>query len=345
MTDTILALLAAAGIAWALAYHRANGLAWSIALAAGAAFLTYFTGTPLSALTAIWIAIGVFAAISIVKPLRRALVSGPIFGLYKRILPQISQTEQEALDAGSIWWDADLFTGKPDWKKLLAYPEARLSAEEKAFLEGPVEELCGMLHEWDITHERMDLPPEVWKFIRDKGFLGIIIPKSYGGLGFSAFAHSEIVTKISTRSGNAAVTVMVPNSLGPAELLIHYGTDDQKAYYLPRLAKGLEIPCFALTNPEAGSDAGAIPDFGIVCKGMHEGREVLGLRLTWEKRYITLGPVATILGLAFKLFDPDKLLGGKEDIGITLALIPTTHKGVNIGRKLATRLDIVLRPK
>jgi acyl-CoA dehydrogenase len=330
---TILTILAALGVAGALAYHRANGLAWSIALAAGAAWLTWATGTSLAALTVIWIAIGLFAALSVVKPLRRALVSRPIFGIYKRILPQISQTEQEALDAGSIWWDADLFTGKPDWKKLLGYAEARLSAEEKAFLDGPVEELCGMLQEWDITHQRMDLPPEVWKFIREKGFLGIIIPKSYGGLGFSAFAHSEIVTKISTRSGNAAVTVMVPNSLGPAELLIHYGTEEQKNHYLPRLAKGLEIPCFALTNPEAGSDAGAIPDFGIVCKGMHEGREVLGLRLTWEKRYITLGPVATILGLAFKLFDPDKLLGGREELGITLALIPTTHKGVNIGRR------------
>ncbi len=330
---TVITILAALGVAGALAYHRANGLAWSIALAAGAAWLTWATGTSLATLTVIWIALGVFAALSVVKPLRRALVSRPIFGIYKRILPQISQTEQEALDAGSIWWDADLFSGKPDWKKLLGYAEARLSAEEKAFLDGPVEELCGMLHEWDITHERMDLPPEVWKFIREKGFLGIIIPKSYGGLGFSAFAHSEIVTKISTRSGNAAVTVMVPNSLGPAELLIHYGTEEQKNHYLPRLAKGLEIPCFALTNPEAGSDAGAIPDFGIVCKGMHEGREVLGLRLTWEKRYITLGPVASILGLAFKLFDPDKLLGGKEELGITLALIPTSHKGVNIGRR------------
>ncbi|HEX4779276.1 MAG TPA: acyl-CoA dehydrogenase, partial [Usitatibacter sp.] len=288
---------------------------------------------PLAVITALWVVVGIFAVLSIVKPVRRAAVTGPIFGLYKKILPQISQTEQEALDAGSIWWDADLFTGKPDWNKMLAYPEARLSAEEQAFLEGPVEELCGMLDEWDITHNRMDLPPEVWKFIREKGFLGIIIPKSFGGLGFSAFAHSEIVTKISTRSGTCAVTVMVPNSLGPAELLIHYGTDDQKAHYLPRLAKGLEIPCFALTNPEAGSDAGAIPDFGIVCKDMHEGREVVGVRLTWEKRYITLGPVATILGLAFKLFDPEKLLGGKEDLGITLALIPTTHKGVNIGRR------------
>jgi len=321
------------GAAWFLAYHRANGLAWSFWLAAGVAALHVSAVMHPAAVVVLWAIVALFALFTIVIPVRRAVATGPIFGLYKKVLPQISQTEQEALDAGSIWWDADLFTGNPDWKKLLAYPQATLSPEEQAFLAGPVEELCGMLDEWDITHNRMDLPPEVWKFIREKGFLGIIIPKSYGGLGFSAYAHSEIVTKISTRSGTAAVTVMVPNSLGPAELLIHYGTEEQKNHYLPRLAKGLEIPCFALTNPEAGSDAGAIPDFGIVCKGMHEGREVLGIRLTWEKRYITLGPVATILGLAFKLFDPQKLIGDKEECGVTLALIPTSHKGVNIGRR------------
>jgi acyl-CoA dehydrogenase len=331
MTIALTVLICVAAV-WTLAYHRANALAWTLAFAVGAAVLTYFTGTTALSIAA-WIAVALFGAFSIVKPLRRAVVTGPIFGIYKKILPQVSQTEQEALDAGSIWWDADLFSGKPEWKKLLGYPQATLSAEERVFIDGPVEELCGMLDEWDITHNRMDLPPEVWKFIRERGFLGIIIPKSYGGLGFSAYAHSEIVTKISTRSGTAAVTVMVPNSLGPAELLIHYGTDEQKNHYLPRLAKGLEIPCFALTNPDAGSDAGAIPDFGIVCNGMFEGREVLGVRMTWEKRYITLGPVATILGVAFKLYDPDQLLGSEEDIGITLALIPTSHKGVNIGRR------------
>jgi len=332
MTIT-LSILAAVAVVWIFAYHRANGAAWTGILIAGAGLLEWRAQVPVPLMTAIWVAIAIFGLFSIVKPVRRAVVTGPIFGLYKKILPQVSQTEQEALDAGSIWWDADLFTGKPDWEKLLGYPQAKLSAEEQAFIDGPVDELCGMLNEWETVSQRMDLAPEVWKFIRDKGFLGIIIPKSYGGLGFSAYAHSEIVTKISTRSGTAAVSVMVPNSLGPAELLIHYGTDEQKNHYLPRLAKGLEIPCFALTNPEAGSDAGAIPDFGIVCKGMHEGREVLGVRLTWDKRYITLGPVATILGLAFKLFDPDKLLGSREDIGITLALIPTSHKGVNIGRR------------
>jgi acyl-CoA dehydrogenase len=289
--------------------------------------------TMLTIIPSILAVIAVFALLLGVRPIRRNLVTAPLFGVFKRVLPQMSQTEREALDAGSIWWDADLFSGKPDWKKMLAYPVPKLTAEEQAFVDGPVEKLCGMLDEWDINHERMDLSPEAWKFIRDNGFLGIIIPKSFGGLGFSAFAHSEIVTKISTRSGAAAVTVMVPNSLGPAELLIHYGTDEQKNYYLPRLAKGQEIPCFALTNPNAGSDAASIPDFGIVCKGMHEGREVVGIRLTWEKRYITLAPVATLLGLAFKLFDPDKLLGGGEDIGITLALVPTAHTGVNVGRR------------
>ena len=332
MIPTIVSIVAVIAVVWALTYHRANGLAWTIALAIGVGALVYGNVVPPVVATALWIAVAVFGVVSVVKPVRR-IVSRMIFGIYKKMLPQISQTEQEALDAGSIWWDADLFTGKPDWNKMLAYPVPKLTAEELAFVDGPVTELCGMLDDWDIHQERMDLPPEVWKFIREKGFLGIIIPKSYGGLGFSAFAHSEIVTKISTRSGAAAVTVMVPNSLGPAELLIHYGTEEQKNYYLPRLAKGLEIPCFALTNPDAGSDAGAIPDFGTVCKGMHEGKEVLGIRLTWDKRYITLAPVSTILGLAFKLFDPDRLIGDKEECGITLALVPSNHKGVNIGRR------------
>ena len=333
MLTIILSVLAVLAIAWALAYHRANALAWSVALAAGAACLALFTPAPAWLVAAAFIAVALFAAFSVVKPLRRAAVSGPLFGVFKKVLPAMSDTEREALEAGSVWWDADLFSGNPDWKKLLAYPAPKLTAEEQAFMDGPVEELCGMLEEWDINHERMDLPPAVWKYMRDKGFLGIIIPKSQGGLGFSAFAHSEIVTKIATRSGAAAVTVMVPNSLGPAELLMHYGTEAQKNHFLPRLAKGQEIPCFALTNPDAGSDAASIPDLGIVCRGPHEGREVLGIRLTWEKRYITLAPVATILGLAFQLHDPDGLLGTEEDLGITLALIPTSHPGVNVGRR------------
>ncbi len=283
----------------------------------------------------IFLTLAVIIGIVLFVPfLRRLIVSNQVLKIFRKMLPQISQTEQEALDAGTVWWDGDLFSGKPDWNKLLAYPKPQLSAEEKAFLDGPVDQLCGMLDEWKITQELQDLPPEVWQFIKDNGFFGLIIPKEYGGYGFSALAHSQVVMKIGSRSGTAAVTVMVPNSLGPAELLLHYGTEEQKNYYLPRLAKGQEVPCFALTSPDAGSDAGSIPDFGIVCRGEYDGKQdVLGMRVTWEKRYITLGPVSTILGLAFKLYDPDRLLGGAEDLGITLALIPSNTPGVNIGRR------------
>jgi acyl-CoA dehydrogenase len=272
-------------------------------------------------------------ALVFVAPLRRAVVSNPLLALYRRILPDMSQTEREAIDAGTVWWDGDLFSGRPDWDKLLAFPAPVLTAEEQSFVDGPCEELCAMCDDWEITHERQDLPPRAWQFMKDKGFLGMIIPKKYGGLEFSALAHSAVVMKLATRSNAAAVSVMVPNSLGPAELLLHYGTEEQKNYYLPRLARGLEIPCFALTSPEAGSDAAAIPDFGVVCRGMHQGREVLGMRVTWDKRYITLGPVATLLGLAFRLYDPERLLGGEEDLGITCALVPTSHPGVEIGRR------------
>src|SRR5882757_327617 len=245
----------------------------------------------------------------------------------------MSATEREALDAGTVWWDGELFTGGPDWHKLMSAKAPALTAEEQAFLDGPCEELCAMLDDWDITHVRADLPPEVWKFIKAKGFLGMIVPRRYGGLEFSAYAHSCVLIKIASRSGLASSTIAVPNSLGPAELLLHYGTDAQKDHYLPRLAKGLEIPCFALTSPHAGSDAAAMPDTGIVCIGEYQGKQMLGLRVTWDKRYITLGPVATILGLAFRALDPDHLLGEKEDLGITCALIPTHHPGVNIGRR------------
>ncbi|HEX8874657.1 MAG TPA: acyl-CoA dehydrogenase [Nitrosospira sp.] len=276
----------------------------------------------------------ILGVVFLVPPVRRAVVSNRLLKIFRRILPQVSQTEQEALDAGTVWWEGDLFSGRPNWNKLLAYPTPKLTAEEKAFLAGPVEQLCAMLDEWHITRELHDLPPHVWQFIKDNGFFGMIIPKQYGGHGFSALAHSEVVMKIGSRSGTAAVSVMVPNSLGPAELLLQYGTQEQKNHYLPRLAKGLEVPCFALTGPEAGSDAGSIPDSGVVCYGEFNGDpQVLGMRITWEKRYITLGPVATLLGLAFRLHDPDGLLGSKEDLGITLALIPTDTPGINIGRR------------
>jgi acyl-CoA dehydrogenase len=275
----------------------------------------------------------VIAAVLNVPWLRRKLLTDRILAVYRRILPDMSQTEKEAIDAGTVWWDADLFSGKPDWAKLLAVPEPRLTADEQAFLDGPVEELCGMCDEWEITHEHQDLPPRAWQYVKDKGFLGMIIPKQYGGLGFSALGHSAVVHKLGTRSSTAAISVMVPNSLGPGELLLHYGTEEQKNHYLPRLAKGLEIPCFALTSPEAGSDAASIPDYGIVCRGVWQGKEVLGMRVTWDKRYITLGPIATLLGLAFRLYDPDHLLGQAVDLGITCALVPTNTPGVNIGRR------------
>jgi len=261
-------------------------------------------------------------------------ISEPLLKIFRRVTPRMSQTEREALDAGSVWWDGELFSGRPKWKKLRQLPAPQLSAEEQAFLDGPVEELCALLDDWEITAERRDLPPEAWDYIKKNGFFSLIIPKSYGGLDYSALAHSAIVMKIATRSITAAVTVMVPNSLGPAKLLLEYGTEEQKNHYLPRLAAGEEIPCFALTSPHAGSDAGAIPDYGIVCRQDFNGeKDVLGMRLTWEKRYITLGPVATLLGLAFKLYDPDHLLGEETELGITLALIPTDTEGVNIGRR------------
>ncbi|GMQ95278.1 MAG: acyl-CoA dehydrogenase FadE [Patescibacteria group bacterium] len=270
------------------------------------------------------------------KPLakvRQKLISAPLLRIFRKLLPPISQTEQEALDAGTVWWETDLFRGRPDWKKLHDIPNKELTEEEKDFLDGPVEKLCGMLNSWEIE-KRKDLPQAIWDFIRQNGFFGMVIPKEYGGLDFSARAHSEVVTKIAAKSVSAAITVMVPNSLGPAELLLHYGTESQKKYYLPRLANGRETPCFALTAPEAGSDAASIPDRGIVCNGVFEGKEdVLGIRLNWEKRYITLGPVATILGLAFKLYDPEHLLGEKEGLGITCALIPTDTPGIEIGRR------------
>ena len=332
--NTLLIVLAVLAAFWIFAYHRLPALVWTIAIAIGLVTLRVAGSLSQTTFTVLWVVFIIGALLLNPTPLRRALLSAPLLALFRKILPHVSQTEQEALDAGTVWWDGDLFSGKPDWNKLLAYPKPTLSAEEKAFLDGPVEELCAMLNDWQITHELYDLPPHVWQYIKDQGFLGMIIPKNFGGKGFSALAHSEVIMKLTTRSGSAAVSVMVPNSLGPAELLLHYGTDAQKNHYLPRLAKGIEMPCFALTSPEAGSDAGGIPDFGIVCRGEWEGKtDVLGIRLTWEKRYITLGPIATLLGLAFRLYDPDHILGNHDDVGITLALIPTKTPGVHIGRR------------
>ena len=316
-----------------LAYLNAAGIVWS-ALLGGAIAIAWIT----HALPG-WLALGfavVFALLALplnVPVLRRKLISNPVLGAFRKVLPPMSQTEREAIEAGTVWWDGELFSGRPQWQKLLDARVPALTADEQRFLDNETEALCAMVTDWETTNVYRDLPPAVWQFIKDKGFWGMNIAKEYGGLGFSAYAHSQVMTKLSTHSGTISVTVMVPNSLGPGELLAHYGTEEQKRHYLPRLAKGLEIPCFALTNPTAGSDAAAIPDYGVVCWGEHEGKRVLGLRVTWEKRYITLGPVATLLGLAFRAYDPDHLVGDKDDIGITCALIPTTHPGVEIGRR------------
>jgi len=327
----IVVVLATAGV---LAYHRAPLLVWTAAVAAGLLTSYAFLAPPRAMAVGIAAPVMVLALLLNVTWLRRWLLGAPLLAVFRRVLPEMSDTEREALEAGTVWWEGELFRGWPRWEKLLAVPPPSLSDAERRFLEGPVDTLCRMLDDWEITHDYKDLPPEVWRYLKEQGFFGMIIPRRYGGLEFSAQAHSEVVTKVASRSFTAAVTVMVPNSLGPAELLLHYGTDEQKEHYLPRLAHGEEIPCFALTGPDAGSDASSIPDRGVVCRSAFGGKpDVLGMRLNWEKRYITLGPVATVLGLAFRLFDPDHLLGPTEDLGITVALIPTDTPGVRIGTR------------
>ncbi len=317
----------------ALAYANVSGIVWTVALAAALGVAWGAQLLPAWLALALTVLFVLLAMPLNVVTLRRKLISDAVLGVFRRILPPMSQTEREAIEAGTVWWDGDLFSGNPEWKKLLDMRRPTLTDEEQRFLDVETQELCELITDWETTQVHRDLPPRVWQYIKDKGFLGMSIAKEYGGLGFSAYAHSQVMTKLSTRSGTVAVSVMVPNSLGPAELLAHYGTDAQKRHYLPRLARGLEIPCFALTNPNAGSDAASIPDYGVVCWGEHEGKRVLGLKVTWDKRYITLGPVATLLGLAFRALDPDHLVGDREDIGITCALIPASHPGVDLGRR------------
>jgi len=326
-------LLVIGGALVALARLEATFRTWTAAVAVALLLLGA------SGLLAFWPGVllwAVFLAVTVplnFPDLRRRLLSDPLRARIRSVLPPMSDTEREAIESGTVWWEGELFRGNPDWNRLLDVPAPRLSEREQAFLDGPVEELCRMLDDWEITHERNDLPPAVWDYLKKQRFFGMIIPQQYGGLEFSAYAHSQVVMKISSRSGTAGVTTMVPNSLGPAELLLQYGTDEQKNHYLPRLADGREIPCFGLTGPHAGSDATAIPDTGIICYGEHNGRRVLGMRANWEKRYITLGPVATVLGLALKAYDPDGLLGNETELGITCALIPTDTPGVEIGRR------------
>ena len=278
---------------------------------------------------------GLFVLAAVVfglQPLRRSLITSWLMPLIGKILPKMSATEREALDAGTVWWDGDLFSGAPDWKKLLAFKGPGLTAREQAFLDGPLDELCRMLDDYQVTLDG-DLPAEAWSFIKTQGLMGMIIPEEHGGLGFSAAMQSIVIARLTARCGTAAVTVMVPNSLGPAELILHYGTDEQREHLLPRLASGEEVPAFALTEPPAGSDAASMRAAGIVCKGEFEGREVLGIRLNWDKRYITLAPIATLLGLAFKLYDPEHLIGEEESRGITCALIPVNTPGVTVGER------------
>lgn len=285
-------------------------------------------------LWSLWFIILVIVVVINLPNIRQQYISKPIMILLQKNLPHVSKTEQEALDSGDTWWDAELFSGKPNWQHLYDLAANTLSDDEKAFIASPTRQLCKLLDDWQITHEERDLPPAVWDFIRTERFFGMIIPKQYGGLGFSALAHSEVIMMVASRSITAAVTIMVPNSLGPGQLLLKYGSDKDKDYYLPRLATGIETPCFALTGPEAGSDASSIPDTGIICRSEFEGKtNVLGIRLNWEKRYITLAPIATLLGLAFHAYDPDHLLGEQDDLGISLALIPTNTKGIRIGQR------------
>ncbi|HET8700904.1 MAG TPA: acyl-CoA dehydrogenase [Nitrococcus sp.] len=332
MYALIAILIGIAGV-WTLTYVGATRAIWTAAVAIY--LLALFVTGGFGALGLLIAAVLFIAAALVVNvaALRQRLITRPLFDLFRTMLPGMSATEQEALEAGDIWWEAELFQGRPDWSKLLGFQITRLTSAEQAFLDHQVETLCGMLDEDRIIRKDHDLPPEVWDYLKRERFFSLIIPEEYGGRAFSSLAQSTVVAKIATRSLSAAVTVMVPNSLGPGELLMRYGTPQQKGYWLPRLADGREIPCFALTGPDVGSDAGSMPDYGIVCEGEHEGRKVLGIRLSFCKRYITLAPVATVLGLAFKLYDPQRLLGGEESLGITCALIPADHPGVRIGKR------------
>ncbi|AND71111.1 acyl-CoA dehydrogenase [Dyella thiooxydans] len=330
--SVLLTLLAALIATGACAYHRTSLRTWAIATALATLAVGVLAGAP--ATTVVLLIIEAAIAVPLLMPtFRRRQISAPLLKVFAKVTPKLSDTEQTALEAGTVGFEGELFSGKPDWHELLKQPRPELSVEEQAFLDGPVEQLCSMIDDWQITHELGDLPPEVWEFIKKNKFFGMIIPKQYGGLQFSALAHSAVLQKLATMSATVASTVAVPNSLGPAELLLHYGSDEQKNFYLPRLAVGEEIPCFALTGPYAGSDATSLTDYGVVCKQVVDGVETLGIRLTFDKRYITLAPVATVVGLAFRMYDPEHLLGDKEDLGITLALLPRSTPGLEIGRR------------
>lgn len=327
-----LIILAVLGVVGLLIVKQASISVWAISYAVIALLVVKFGSPNLLLLALLWVVLAVLV-IGIVKPIRRKLLSGFVFQWVSKAMPSMSATEREALEAGTVSWEGELFSGSPDFTALYNAPAVKLTPDEQAFLDGPTTTLCRMLDDWDITHNHTDLPANVWAFIKEHGFLGMIIPKCYGGLGFSATAQMSVLVKLYGCSISAATTISVPNSLGPAELLLKYGTDEQKKYYLPRLASGNEIPCFALTGPNAGSDAASIPDSGVICRQIFNGQDVLGMRLTWNKRYITLCPVATVIGLAFRLYDPENLLGKGTDVGISCALIPADTPGVIKGRR------------
>lgn len=318
---------------WAIAFYKLSSKIWTLIFvlilsAFAIAYGQLFTLNVIAWL--IFIPIALFVNL---PRLRASIFTVKIMKKIRKKMPKISDTEQKALAAGDLGWEKEIFCGDPKWDKLFSLPQSELSAEEQLFIDNQVEELCALIHDWELYESPHELPQEVWNFIKKEKFFGIIIDKKYGGLGFSSFAHSTIITKIATRSYSAAVTVMVPNSLGPAEFLQHYGTEEQKNYYLPRLAKGEEIPCFALTAPSAGSDAASIRDTGVICEDMFEGKLAIGLRLNWEKRYITLAPLATLMGVAVKVSDPDHFLGDQEELGISFCLVPSHLPGVETGAR------------
>ncbi|KTD16999.1 acyl-CoA dehydrogenase [Legionella jordanis] len=331
MLQSLIVLAVISGV-FLLLVKQASLVVWTISYAIFALLVLKFGEPGVILQSLLWLTFAVLLLCSI-KPFRSQFISRQLFNKVRKALPSMSATEREALEAGTVSWEGDLFSGSPDFNKLLNAPTVSLTDEEQAFMDGPVNQLCRMIDDWDITHVRTDMPPEMWQFIKENGFLGMIIPKEYGGLEFSATAQFSILSRLYGRSITVGSTISVPNSLGPAELLLKYGTQEQKDYYLPRLANGREIPCFALTGPNAGSDAASIPDKGIVCRGEYNGQEVLGIRLNWNKRYITLCPVATVIGLAFRLFDPDNILGKGVDVGISCALIPADTPGVTKGRR------------
>lgn len=332
MTNLI-SILILMGLVWISAFYSLSIITWTVMIGVALLIITGNGFLALFPLILIWLLYLCAAAFANLHELRQRYIIKPALQILKSRLPTISTTERIAIEAGDTWWEKELFCGKPDWSKLYNIPRPTLSDEEEHFLSHQVEHLCSLLNDWDIVFNDHNLPNEAWEYLKQEKFFAMVLPREYGGLGFSALAHSTVVTKIATRSISAAVTTMVPNSLGPGELLVRYGTEEQKKYYLPRLTAAIDIPCFALTAPDAGSDAGAIPDTGIICRGEYEGKEIIGMRVSWDKRYITLAPVATLLGLAIHLYDPDHLLGSKTNIGITLCLIPATHPGVEVGSR------------